>query len=206
MDRSEIVYKSASKVRQTYDISNETLRRWAKAEKLAIIKTPGGKRLYSIADIRRILNDKQSEHEQIAQKAKVCYARVSSEHQKGDLDRQIEYLRHHFPDHEIISDIGSGLNWKRRGFMSILERVHSSKVKEVVVTRKDRLCRFGIELVEWIFEKNGTELLILGSDVISNNDETKELAEDLLSIVTVFVARHNGLRSASNRKRRKEST
>lgn len=76
----------------------------------------------------------------------------------------------------------------------------------MVVTRKDqKLCRFGSELVEWIFEKNGTRLVVFGSDICANDNETGELAEDLLSIVTVFVARHNGLRSAANRKRRKET-
>src|SRR4051812_50217104 len=110
------------------------------------------------------------------QKVKVCYARVSSDHQQGDLERQIADLRQHFPGHEIISDIGSGLNWKRRGFAAILERVHAGAVDEVVVTRKDRLCRFGIELVEWIFEKNGTQLVVLGSDVSAGNSEARELA------------------------------
>ena len=75
----------------------------------------------------------------------------------------------------------------------------------MVVTRKDRLCRFGSELVEWIFEKNGTRLVVLGSEVYTNDSEYGELAEDLLAIVTVFVARHNGLRSAANRRRRREA-
>ena len=75
----------------------------------------------------------------------------------------------------------------------------------MVVTRKDRLCRFGSELVEWIFEKNGTRLVVLGSDVYTNDSEAGELAEDLLAIVTVFVAQHNGLRSAANRRRRRDA-
>jgi len=78
--------------------------------------------------------------QQLMQKAKVCYARVSSEHQRGDLERQIADLRKHYPGHEIISDIGSGLNWKRKGFISLLERVYSNGIEEVVVTRKDCLC------------------------------------------------------------------
>jgi predicted site-specific integrase-resolvase len=122
------------------------------------------------------------------QKVKVCYARVSSDHQQGDLKRQITDLRQHFPGHEIISDIGSGLNWKRRGFAAILERVHVGAVNEVVVTRKDRLCCFGIKLMEWIFEKNRTQLVVLSSDISAGNSKARELAEDLLSIITVFVA------------------
>ena len=116
-------------------------------------------------------------------------AKVSSEHQRDDLERQITDLRQRYPGHEIISDIGSGLNWKRRGFVTLLERIYSKGVEEVVVTRKDRLCRFGSELVEWIFEKNGTRLVVLGSEIYTNDSEYGELAEDLLAIVTVFVAK-----------------
>ena len=72
--------------------------------------------------------------------------------------------------------------------VTLLERVYAKGVEEVVVTRKDRLCRFGSELVEWIFEKNGTRLVVLGSEVYTNDSEYGELAEDLLAIVTVFVA------------------
>ncbi|RHZ90026.1 hypothetical protein Glove_9g274 [Diversispora epigaea] len=151
------------------------------------MRTPGGKRLYSITDIQEIFRDNQQT--QITQKAKICYARVSSEHQRDDLERQIANLRQYYPEYEIISDIGSGLNWKRRGFVALLERIHTEGIEEVVVTRK---------LVEWIFEKNGTRLMVLGTDVSAESSEVGELAEDLLSIVTVFVARHNGMRSAAN--------
>jgi putative resolvase len=150
------------------------------------------------------LGDNDGE-QQLSQKAKICYARVSSEHQRKDLDRQIADLRQRFPGHEILSDVGSGLNWKRRAFTTLLERVHAGAVEEIVVTRKDRLCRFGSELVEWIFEKNGTRLVVLGSDIGADSGEAGELAEDLLAIVTVFVARHNGLRSAANRRKRRET-
>jgi predicted site-specific integrase-resolvase len=179
------------------------LRRWANSGKIAIVRTPGGKRLYSITNIRGIFRDNQQT--QFTQKAKICYARVSSEHQRNDLERQIANLRQHYPEYEIVSDIGSGLNWKRRGFVALLERIHTGGIEEVMVTRKDRLCRFGFELVEWVFEKNGTQLVVLGTDVSAESSEAGELAEDLLSIVTVFVARHNGMRSAANRRRRREA-
>ena len=90
------------------------MRRWANSGRIAIVRTPGGKRLYSITDIRGIFGDNQT---QPTQKAKICYARVSSEHQRGDLKRQIANLQQHYPEHEIISDIGSGLNWKRKGLL-----------------------------------------------------------------------------------------
>ena len=104
------------------------MRRWANSGRIAIVRTPGRKRFYSISDIREIFGDDQ---QQSAQKAKVCYARVSSE--------QIENLRQHYPEYEIVSDIGSGLNWKRRGFVALLERIHAGGIEEVVVTRKVRV-------------------------------------------------------------------
>ncbi|RHZ50278.1 hypothetical protein Glove_502g13 [Diversispora epigaea] len=106
-------YQSAHKIQETYDVSVETLRRWADSGRIAIVRTPGGKRLYSITNIQEIFRDNQQT--QITQKAKICYAKVSSEHQRDDLERQIANLRQYYPEYEIISDIGSGLNWKRRG-------------------------------------------------------------------------------------------
>ncbi|GES75341.1 IS607 family transposase [Rhizophagus clarus] len=85
-----------------------------------------------------------------------------------------------------------------RGFVALLERIHAGGIEEV-----DQLCRFGSELVEWIFEKNGTQLVVLGTDVSAESNEAEELAEDLLAIITVFVAWHNGLRSAANRRRKR---
>jgi predicted site-specific integrase-resolvase len=128
-------------------------------------------------------------------------ARVSSSHQKEDLQRQIEFLEDKFPGAEIIKDVGSGLNWKRSGFNSLLERVNQGNVKTVVVTYRDRLCRFGIELVEWIFKKADVKLLVL--DRIDNEKNSSlELAEDLLAITTVFVARNNGIRAGQYRRER----
>ncbi|CAG8436474.1 8566_t:CDS:2 [Scutellospora calospora] len=171
-------YKPAEKIKKIYGVSTSTLRRWNDKGDVAYITMPGGKRLYSTDDIDNIFGREST------QKKKICYARVSSEKQKDDLGRQRAYLVSEFPDHEIITDIGSGLNWKRRGFTSLLERVYARDIEEVVVTRKDRLCRFAYELVEWIFSKHDVKLVVLGSDVGSNDPDTGELAEDLLSIVT----------------------
>jgi len=197
---STIKYRGAQEIRKTYEISSETLRRWNNQGKISSIRTPGGNRLYSVVDVEKIFGNQ----ERINEKKKICYARVSSEKQKEDLDRQCEYLRQKCPDHELIKDIGSGPNWKRKGFTSILERSYQRDIEEVVVTHKDRLCRFAFELVEWIFSKHDTKIVVLGSDINVDDTESGELAEDLLSIVTIFTARHNGLRSAENRKRRRE--
>jgi putative resolvase len=196
-----------------YAVSRATLRRWADGGKIGFVRAHGdGKRLYSAVDLDRMFGNEQRKQLQPAEKAKILYARVSSEKQRPDLERQIQDLRqaiHPYQQlYKVIQDVGSGLNWQRRGFQALLERVHKGEIGEVVVFHKDRLCRFGFELVEWIFAKAGVKLVVLGQDLASQLDddarEQQELAEDLLSIVTVFVAKNNGRRSAAHRKRRKQ--
>ena len=194
---------SPYKIKKKFDVTSNTLRTWAEKDQIRYIRIRDGKgkRLYNIEDVEKIFyGTKLPEH----RKKVICYARVSSNHQKEDLGRQIELLQKTYTEAEIIFDIGSGLNFKRKGFQTLLERVNNKEIEKVVVAYKDRLCRFGIELVEWILKKSNTELVVLNQ--LSNSDEsgTSELAEDLLSITTVFVARNNGNRSAKYRKQRKE--
>ena len=105
-------------------------------------------------------------------------------------------------DHELISDIGSGLNYRRKGFQRLLERVHAGTIEEIVVTHKDRLCRYGVELLEWFFTKTGTKLMVHCRDY-QEVDPSRELADDLLAVCNFFVARNNGRRASDNRKRRR---
>lgn len=196
-------YISPYKITRQFDITSNTLKTWAENGKLRFIRvSEGGKRMYHIDDIEKIFGVKHPDKD-IEDKV-CCYARVSSNHQKEDLDRQIEVLKKAYPEAEIISDIGSGLNFKRKGFETLLERLYSGSIKKVVVTYKDRLCRFGIEMVEWVIKKSNAELVVLNTVSQDDKSTTNELAEDLLSITTVFVARNNGNRSATYRKQRKE--
>ena len=112
------------------------------------------------------------------------------------MQRQIDDMQQAYPNHTVIADVGSGLNFQRKGLQTLLERVHKGVVDEVVVRHKDRLCRYGLELVEWIMEKAGTRLVVLCTPDDEKDNSTRELADDLLAITTVFVARHNGRRSA----------
>lgn len=182
-------------VRAQYKVSDCSLKAWVADGRIKCVTSPGGKRLYNIDDVHAMFGRASAQPE----KAKVCYARVSSAHQQGDLDRQVEDLKKSHPDHEIIHDVGSGLNWKRHGFKALLERVFEGGVQEVVVAHRDRLCRFAFELVEQIFAHCKVKLVVLDS----YSSPTSELSDDLLAITTVFVARHNGQRSAANRKKRK---
>lgn len=163
----------------------------------------GGKRLYSTNDVSHLLDDGENE----ASKC-LIYARVSSAHQKEDLKRQIEALRGEYPDHEVIEDVGSGINFKRPGFLKMMKMVCEGQVRQVVVAHKDRLCRFASDLVEWLLVPAQTTLVVASRATCDPEDDAassqQELSDDLLSIVTVFEAKNNGRRAAENRRKRRE--
>ena len=120
----------------------------------------------------------------------VCYCRVSSKKQSADLDRQVAFMRERYPDAEIVRDV-AGLNFRRKGLLAILERLHQGDKLRVVVAYRDRLGRFGTELIETLLERNGGELVVLNQRDLSAEEE---LTTDLLAILTAFGARVNGLR------------
>lgn len=169
-------------------ISVQTLRKWADEGLIPSIRTPGGQRLYGVQQY--LGTTKEGKNTETKQK--FCYCRVSSQGQKDDLQRQIEYMSDKFPNHKIISDIGSGINFRRKGLRSIIQMASQGMVEQVVVAYRDRLCRFAFELIEWIFQIHGVELLVLNQEVDSSGNT--ELAEDLLAIVNVFNCRVNGKR------------
>ena len=183
------------RAKDTLGISAQTLRKWADNGLIPSIRTPGGVRLYNISGFL----DKKSS----ANSAKsICYCRVSSKGHTNDLERQVKFMSEQFPEHTIISDIGSGINFKRKGFLSILNMASQGMVKQVVVAYRDRLCRFAFELVEWMLQRYGVELVVLNQNVESSGQS--ELAEDLLSIINVFNCRVNGKRKYAREKRENE--
>jgi excisionase family DNA binding protein len=199
-------YLTPREISRRFGLSTGTLRHWAVEGKVRCIRPNGnGRRLYEKNDVLRVFGEKNQTCDQVEkERIRILYARVSSPHQSEDLKRQCEYLQSTYPDDEIITDIGSGLNWKRKGLETILDRVHQGNVAEIVVAYKDRLCRFAYELIEWICKKHKTRIVVLNpASTAEDSDRTKELSEDLLAVVTVFVAKNNGLRSSNNRKIRK---
>lgn len=126
-------------------------------------------------------------------KINVCYCRVSSRKQSGDLERQILYMKRKYPTHIIISDIGSGLNYKRNGLKKIINLAITGQINELVIAYKDRLVRFGYEIFEHIIQDYSN-----GKIIITNKSEeqtpTEELVKDVISIMNVYVAKINGLR------------
>jgi len=180
------------------NVTVRTLYNWETTGKIKCIRTNGNHRRYimsSIPDFKNLTIEEAEEKETAHNlKRKICYCRVSTTSQKEDMERQVEYFRREYPDHEIIKDIGSGLNFKRKGFNSILDSAIEGNIKEIVVTHKDRLCRFGFELFETVLEKSNGRIVVLNHEKTSPE---KELVDDLISIVTVFSSRLYGLRSHS---------
>lgn len=200
-------FLAPKEIKDKYHVSNTTLQRWEKQGKIVCRKTPGGIRRYRAEDISKIFGEPAEDALiQAKNRQDICYARVSSDHQRGDLERQAEYLKGKYPTALFIKDVGSGLNWNRPGFKRLLELVHQRKVSTLVVAHRDRLCRFAFELVEWFLEKAGVKLVVLsqGEGGHLPQDPQHELAEDLLAVTNHFVAKNNGLRAAANKKRRNE--
>jgi predicted site-specific integrase-resolvase len=163
-----------------------TLRKYADEGKIKSIKNEAGQRLYDVESYQR----------SSARSAVVCYCRVSSTKQRDDLARQVEFMRQQYPDAEIIKDTGESLNFKRKGLQALLVRLMRGDKLTLVVACRDRLCRFGFELFEYMVEQNGGEIVVLDRKV--HCPET-ELTTDLLAILHVFSCRMHGLRSYSQK-------
>ncbi|WP_293152287.1 MULTISPECIES: IS607 family transposase [unclassified Microcoleus] len=163
-----------------------TLRKYADEGQIKSIKNGAGQRLYDVESYQS--NGKIC--------SVICYCRVSSAKQKDDLARQVEFMRQRYPDSEIIQDIGSGLNFKRKGLQALLVRFMRGDKLTVVVTCRDRLCRFGFELFEFMAKQNGGEIVVLSNPVHASESE---LTADLLAILHVFSCRMHGLRIYSQK-------
>ncbi|QOV23386.1 IS607 family transposase [Anabaenopsis elenkinii CCIBt3563] len=161
-----------------------SLRRWENEGKLRAIRTPGGQRRFILEEVEKIGG--------IPRTIKtICYGRVSTHSQQDDLQRQLEHLRTRYPEAEIISEVGSGLNFKRKKFLAILERIIDGDIQRIVVAHPDRLVRFGFELVRWLCTKFECELVVLNDRKLSPE---QELVQDMLSIIHCFSSRLYGLR------------
>src|SRR6185437_2752884 len=186
-------YVTSGEIRRKYQISYTTLKRWDEQGKVRTRRTPGGNRRYNAQDIGKLFGETSG----LTTRGNYIYARVSSDHQKTDLERQVWDLKKGCDDKEtiVIKDIGSGIDWNRTGFKRLLDLVDDGKVKTVTVTHTSRLCRFAYELLERIFEKAGVTIVVLcQSDDYSPNPQ-QELSEDLISINNYFIdkqkSRHN---------------
>lgn len=174
-------YVPLRKVVELTGLHPHTLRKYADNGTIPSKRMPNGQRLFAVD---KWLEDKPANT--------VCYARVSSHKQKDDLDRQVQWLQERYPQAEVVKDIGSGLNFKRKGLKAILERAMSGEQLTVVVAHSDRLARFGFDLISWLVERNGGRIVVLGKS--AKGSPYSELVQDLMSVLTVFAARMHGLK------------
>jgi putative resolvase len=176
---------AASEAAAYYKVTEACVRKWAREGKIPTNKTPGGHYKY-------ILPSPLVDHPLPGEWSQcVVYARVSSRKQSDDLDRQAIYLQDLYPSYTLVKDVGSGINFKRKGFLAILERVFSGVVKTVVVAHQDRWSRFGFEFFEWLFKEFGATLQSVDK---SGNDPEEDITADIMEIFTVFTARYYGSR------------
>lgn len=179
-------------------VSISTLRRWDKSGLLVAQKTPNGHRRYDLSKINPNLLHGIGDKD----RKTVAYARVSSHDQKDDLERQIQVLELYCAKQgwqfEIINDLGSGMNYHKKGLKRLLDDILNDKIGRLVLTHKDRLLRFGAELVFALCEARNVEVVIINQG--ENLSFEEELAQDVLEIITVFSARLYGSRSKKNKR------
>lgn len=185
---------SIGKFAKSLGVSIQTLRNWDKEGKLKpTYVTENGYRYYSEDLLNKFRNIKNVNK---IKKKNILYARVSTKSQKDDLDWQVDNLKQYAYSKgysfEIITDIGSGINYKKEGLLKMINLVECGEVDRIIVLYKDRLIRFGYDLIEYICKLNDTKIEIVDNSTISKE---QELTEDLIQIITVFANRLYGARS-----------
>jgi excisionase family DNA binding protein len=187
---SDQLYLTAREASKHYKVTQPHLRKLAREGKIPVVKTIGGHYRYVISDTKQ---EDKPEHKEC-----FIYARVSSKKQSSDLERQSNRLQSNFKNYTLITDIGSGINFKRKGFTQILELLFQRKVKKVVVTHGDRFSRIGFEFFQWLFEQFDATLEVMFKSTKPN--PTEELATNLMEIITVYTSRYYGTRRHQNLK------
>ena len=167
-----------------------TLQRWDRKGILKAKRTPTNRRFYTYEDYLQV-SGRQPKERLIA-----TYCRVSSAGQKGDLESQRQAVEQFCiaSGRSVdlrLEDVGSGLNYERKRFVDLMERVEAGEIREIVVAHKDRLVRFGFEWFEAFCQRHGTEIVVMNAESLSPE---AEMVKDLLSIVHCFSSRLYGLR------------
>lgn len=185
-------YYSSKDVTKILGVTAQTLRNWDKEGKLKPSYTKSnGYRYYSEDVILSYTQERKTKKDVNV----VLYARVSSKKQQDDLERQIsnlkEYAKDKYEKYDVISDIGSGINYEKPGLKKLIEMINKKQVDVIVVLYKDRLLRYGFELVEYFAKLNNVKIEVI--DKIDKNQD-QELVEDLVQIITVFSCKLQGKR------------
>ena len=201
---SNLEFVGGKEASQILGVHQRTLYQWEEKGEIETIRTSGNKRLYNVKKYlaSKIKVDNKCNNlddlDNKTDKLNICYVRVSTQNQKEDLERQKLLMTTKYPNYIIIEDIGSGLNLNKRGINKIIHLAIKGKINELVVAYKDRLTRFGFELIEEIITKysNGKIIILNKSEEISQEEE---LVKDVMAIMNVYVAKINGLRRYKNK-------
>ena len=191
-------YSGGKEASEKLGVHQRTLMSWDKKGLIKVIRTPGNKRLYDVEGFLKEhklnIEEKINIIEDTNDKLNICYVRVSTNGQKDDLKRQKEMMKELYNDYMIIEDIGSGLNLNKKGLRKIIDLAIEGRVNKLVIAHKDRLVRFGYELIEDLIKKysNGEIIIINKKEEVKKPEE--ELIYDVLQIMNVYVAKMNGLR------------
>jgi predicted site-specific integrase-resolvase len=185
-------YISIGDMAKRLGVSISTLRRWDdEGRGPKSIRTRGGQRRYEVVGVK----------DSPSKRVTIAYARVSSHDQKKDLKRQQKVLELYCAAKgwplELISDLGSGMNYRKKGLKQLIDKILDGKVERLVITHKDRLLRFGAELIFSLCEARNVEVVLIHQGETPTFEE--ELAKDVLEIINVFSARLYGARSRKNK-------
>jgi excisionase family DNA binding protein len=181
-------------------VAVSTLRRWEAEGRLSPHhRTLGGHRRYEIVALQRLLKP-----DDVIPKKVVGYARVSSHDQKDDLARQAARLRAFGAEQglgylEVIDDLGSGLNYRKKGLKRLIRLIAQRQIGHLIVMHKDRLLRFGSELLFELCRLNDIRVTVI--EDVSDAPHEQQLAADVIELMTVFSERLYGKRSHQNRKK-----
>ena len=181
-------------------ITVHTLRVWDKENKLKPeYVSNGGHRYYSEEQLKELIPKLDNKKEN---RINIGYVRVSAKHQKDDLQRQYQimelFLAQKGKSFKIISDIGSGINYKKKGLNELLTLISTNQVDTLYIVHKDRLIRFGYELIEKICEIHNVKIEIINQSELKTDEQ--EMIDDILNIIHVFSCKMNGKRSHINKK------
>ncbi|MBK1694352.1 IS607 family transposase [Chromatium weissei] len=180
-------YLPSRKAAQILGLHPNTLRKYADEGRIPSIKTASGQRRY---DVGGYLSS-------ATPPTVVCYCRVSSYGQRDDFARQIASVAERFPGAEVVKDIGSALNYQRKGLKSLLGRCLRGEKLTIVVAHRDRLARFGFELIDWLVRECGGSIVVLNDAI---REPERELTEDLFTVIHAISCRFYGLRNNKSKK------
>jgi len=190
-----MTWVAIGKIAELYGVSCQSIRNWAEDGMFKIKRTCGGHRRFYWEDI--------AGEEEIPKKT-IVYSRVSSHDQAEDLERQTEKLlkfceENHKENVEVIKEIGSGMNYQKRGLRKLVAKVIQGEVDTIVVNFKDRLMRFGLEIFQQLCTWRHVEIMEIGES--KAKDFYEQLVEDVLTIMTVYCSKIYGKRSHQNREK-----